>query len=165
MGIYRRDANGGLVSANPRLAEIFGYPTVEALVDDPAFIDLFDPADRAAILERLADGQEVRAADMRARRRDGTPIRLRMAVRREPDGELQGIVEDVTDARRLEEHLQRTQRLEAIGTLAWASPTTSTTCSRASSGTRRCSSSASPPTRRSGPWRAASRRPRCGRPS
>lgn len=118
VGIYRRDANGGLVSANPRLAEIFGYPTVEALVDDPGFIDLYDPADRAAVLARLADGHEVRAADMRARRRDGTPIRLRMSVRREADGELQGIVEDVTDARRLEEHLQRTQRLEAIGTLA-----------------------------------------------
>ncbi len=63
-------------------------------------------------------GSEVRAVDMRARRRDGTPIRLRMVMRREPDGELQGIVEDVTDGRRLEEHLQRAQRLEAIGTLA-----------------------------------------------
>ena len=118
VGIYRRAGNGRMLSANPRLAEIFGYPSVDELLADPAFVELCDPADRAAILARLEAGREVRAVDMRARRRDGTPIRLRMAVRREPDGELQGIVEDVTDGRRLEEHLQRAQRLEAIGTLA-----------------------------------------------
>ena len=118
VGIYRSDAGGRMLSANPRLAEIFGYATADALVADAAFVELLDPADYATVLEPMAAGREVRAADLRARRRDGTPIRLRMTLRRDAEGVVHGIVEDVTEARRLEEHLLRAQRLEAIGTLA-----------------------------------------------
>ena len=118
VGIYRRTKEGHLLSVNPRLVEIFGYPSREALLADDAFTALCDPGDRRAILALLARHGEARDFDMRARRIDGTPIRLRLTVRSEPDGQVQGIVEDVTESRRLEEQIQRTQRIEAVGTLA-----------------------------------------------
>jgi PAS domain-containing protein len=39
VGIYRRDGNGRMLSANPRLAEIFGYPSTDELVADPSFVE------------------------------------------------------------------------------------------------------------------------------
>ncbi|MCC7140377.1 MAG: response regulator [Planctomycetes bacterium] len=118
VGIYRRDADGRLVSVNPRLAAIFGYPSPEALLADPGFAALCDDGDRARLRADLAARGEVRAAELRGRRVDGTPLSLRVALRRDPDGSVHGIVEDVTEAKRLEENVQRVQRLEAVGTLA-----------------------------------------------
>jgi two-component system, cell cycle sensor histidine kinase and response regulator CckA len=118
VGIYRRDASERVRSCNPRLAEIYGYASPDALMADAGFSDLCDATDREAIHRALAASGEVRNFDMKARRLDGTAIRLRMAVRLDRDGQIQGIVEDVTEAKRLEEHLQRAQRIEAVGTLA-----------------------------------------------
>ena len=106
-----------MLSANARLVEIFGYPSAEALLADPAFLDRID-ADPPADARRLAVSGEVRATDLRARKLDGTEIRVRRTLRRDRDGSVLGILEDVTQARRLEENLQRTHRLEALGTLA-----------------------------------------------
>ena len=119
VGIYCRGDDRGFLSANPRLAEIFGYESAEALVADATFAERLGPAVGRAPEPGVEAEGEVIGSDVRAVRLDGTPIRLRVTTRRDPErGEEHGIVEDVTEARHLEEHLQRTQRVEALGTLA-----------------------------------------------
>ena len=117
VGIYRRTASGRVLAANARLAEIFGYRSPEAILGDAKFLERFGISLDEVTADLDAAG-EVRAADLKAHRLDGTEIRVRRTLRRTPDGHVLGIVEDVTQARRLEENLQRTQRLEALGTLA-----------------------------------------------
>ncbi len=117
VGIYRRTEAGRMLSANARLVEIFGYPSAEALLADADFLGHID-ADASTDARQLSDSGEVRATDMRARKLDGTQIRVRRTLRRDRDGTVLGILEDVTQARRLEENLQRAHRLEALGTLA-----------------------------------------------
>jgi PAS domain S-box-containing protein len=115
VGICRWGEDGRLVAVNPRCAEIFGFERPADLLDDP---DRLRP-----IYERLRrvpeDVPEVRGVEVDARHREGRAIRVRMTMRRDRErAVLEGILEDVTEARRLEEHLQRTQRMEALGTLA-----------------------------------------------
>ncbi len=117
VGIYRRTVAGRMVSANARLAEIFGYASPEAILGDANFLERFHTS-IDGLNAGLDSAGEVRAADVKARKVDGTEIRVSRTIRRDRDGNVLGIVEDVTQARRLEENLQRTQRLEALGTLA-----------------------------------------------
>jgi PAS domain S-box-containing protein len=119
VGIYRRTDEHEILSANPRIAEIFGYESPEALMADPDFYAHLDAKGLEAARRAIREAGEIRGFEMAGTRRDGTPIRLRITARRHADrGFVQGVVEDVTDARRLEENLQRAQRIEALGTLA-----------------------------------------------
>ena len=79
------------------------------------------------------------------RRRDGSRYHEELTVTpvRDEGGRVAhyvGIQRDVTERRRLEAQLRQAQKMEAVGRWPEASPTTSTTCSRRSSGTASCCS-------------------------
>ena len=121
-GIYRSTEDGRILDANPALAQMLGYGSVEELLTHN-MVDLYrSPEDRAAL---LATGAHRRHAIGEApwKKKDGTPILVRLAARI-VEGSEQGvtcyetIAEDVTERHALEEQLRQAQKMEAVGRLA-----------------------------------------------
>jgi len=125
VGLYRTMPEGQIVDANAALVRMLGYPDRESLqaVNVP---DLYvDPEERKRELSLLEREGVVRNLEIELRRRDGTMIWARDSVRtvRDADGRVQhyeGVLEDITERRRAEKYLLRTERLAAMGRLAAA---------------------------------------------
>ena len=122
-GIYRTTLDGTILDANPALAAMLGY-TVEEL-QTLNMIDVYKSArDRAALIEQYHARQSSAAlsTDITWRKKDGTLIIVHVTARivRMEDGTrcFEGIVEDITEKRALEEQLRQAQKMEAVGRLA-----------------------------------------------
>ena len=121
-GIYRSTEDGRILDANPALAQMLGYDSVDELLTHN-MLDLYrSPEDRAAL---LASGAHRRhgIGEVAWKKKDGTPILVRL-VARIVEGREQGvtcyetIAEDVTERHALEEQLRQAQKMEAVGRLA-----------------------------------------------
>jgi two-component system, cell cycle sensor histidine kinase and response regulator CckA len=131
LGIFLTDAAGDCSFVTPRMLDLWGVTTEQAL--GCGYLDLAHPDDRARVLQAWQSAV-----------RDGTEIVLEYRVQR-PDGEVRwvcertaphrdtgsvvtgfvGTVEDITaqklatdERRRLEAQMQSTQKLESLGVLA-----------------------------------------------
>jgi PAS domain S-box-containing protein len=111
-GIYRSTPEGELTYANQALAEMFGYDSVEDILEaDPC--ELYaDPAERKDVLERTDEQGGLEGQDIEFRRADGSTFvgRVTDTVVRGEDGEVAyygGVIADVTERRRQEEKLLR----------------------------------------------------------
>ncbi len=109
-GLLTVSAAGALVSMNPAAERIFGVRAEEVL-GRPAE-DFLPPGFSSAV------GQGSRECE--ARRADGSLLQLEVSVAAVPDTEpsLVVTVRDVTDRRRLEAEVQRTQKMDTVGMLA-----------------------------------------------
>lgn len=122
-GIYRSTRDGRLVAVNPALVQMLGYESAEALMARDLATDVYlDPTERERL---IAEGLEhgIRTVETRWKKKDGTPITVRLSVRAVLNEEgtvegFEGIVEDVTERRRLEEALAEARKMEAIARLA-----------------------------------------------
>jgi two-component system, cell cycle sensor histidine kinase and response regulator CckA len=121
-GIYRSTEDGRILDANPALAQMLGYDSVDELLTH-SMLDLYrSPEDRAAL---LASGAHRRhgIGEVPWKKKDGTPILVRL-VARIVEGKdkrvtcYETIAEDVTERRALEEQLRQAQKMEAVGRLA-----------------------------------------------
>ncbi|HET9157080.1 MAG TPA: ATP-binding protein, partial [Myxococcaceae bacterium] len=103
-------AGGLLVSMNPAAERIFGVDSTES-VGRPAD-ELLPPGFQGYV------GQGSRSSE--ARRRDGTMVHLELAVAEVPGGDQRLVVSvrDVTERKRLEAEVQRTQKMDTVGMLA-----------------------------------------------
>ncbi len=104
---------------------LLGHPTSAWTGQDGLWMEMLDPADRAATLQRART--EVGAArdhelEYRVRAADGRTVWLRDRVRiaRAPSGavRMHGLMIDVTERRELEERLMHAQKMQAVGQLA-----------------------------------------------
>lgn len=121
-GIYRATPDGRFLEANPALIEMLGYASLDELQRLDIGRDVYrDPGRRASIFRQL----ELRDADpwveVEWKRKDGSPITVRLSVRIVRDAErriryCESIAEDITERRRKEELLRRHERLAALGT-------------------------------------------------
>ena len=120
-GMYRTSIEGEILDANPALARMLGYDSVQDLRRH-RMRDVWESVDdrRAAIAENAH--LEYATANVRWRRKDGSPRLVHLSARRVEleDGRagFEGIAEDITERHALEEQLRRAQRMEAIGRLA-----------------------------------------------
>ncbi len=117
------DASHRVLLWNNAAERTFGWRANEVAGAPPPFVppDLQDES-RTLLAGALA-GQMFTGVEVRRQRRDGTVLdmRLSVAAMRDAAGGVAGVLavyEDVTDRRRLEEHLRQAQRLDAIGRLA-----------------------------------------------
>jgi PAS domain S-box-containing protein len=122
-GIFRATEGGRLISVNNALTSMLGYDSKEELLAINAR-DLYrDPEERARLLKKNWRMGRFETTEVEWKRRDLTPIRLRLSgviVRDERDGSLfdEVFVEDVTERRLLEQQLRQSQKMEAIGRLS-----------------------------------------------
>ncbi|MBW1674322.1 MAG: PAS domain S-box protein [Deltaproteobacteria bacterium] len=114
IGLYRntKGQKGKWIMANPAIARIFGYETVQEFLQ-ASVADLYeDPAQRQGLSEKLlAQGSVVRE-ELRLKRRDGTPIWVAVTAEavRDESGEIEyfdGMTEDITERKQAEEALQK----------------------------------------------------------
>lgn len=116
-GIYMADIRGRLFFANQALVDILGYDSKEAILGINLSKELCaDPGERAVFLREMEKQGFVRDYVVKSLRKDGSLVILSATSNfiRNEKGEvigIQGIVQDITEKRKLEEELQ-TQRLK-----------------------------------------------------
>jgi len=121
-GIYRSTADGRFLEVNAALVKMLGYDSAEELMRVDVASLYADPKDREKLVmaahrhEKIPESMELRWVT-----RDRRPITIRSTT--QPlygrDGEFEyfeGIVEDITDRRRQEEMLRRSERMAGLGT-------------------------------------------------
>jgi len=123
-GIYRVDRNGRIVMANPAFVSMLDYSTPADVTGLDIGQDIYlDPCDRDRLTAMTDSGPFSAGGEVKWKRRDGTPISVRLAGRRlEDDREIQGgyevFVEDITETRSLQKQFEHAQKMEAVGRLA-----------------------------------------------
>ncbi|MBN2562452.1 MAG: PAS domain S-box protein [Phycisphaerae bacterium] len=116
MGIYRTTggAHGRFLQANPALAAMHGFASVDEMMKVQVS-DLFErPEDRRRFVEEALEGGGVRNKELRLRKKDGTLFWASCTAKVECDGEgrikwLDGAIEDVTERRAVEQALRESE--------------------------------------------------------
>ncbi len=116
-GIFRTSIEGKCLSANPALAKMLGYDSVEegmSAITDTAHEVWLHPNDRSRCLQLLEDREVVRAYECEFKRKDGTAIWVSANIRKVsgPDDRtphFEGFVEDITERKRMREALRRSE--------------------------------------------------------
>ncbi|HSA92654.1 MAG TPA: PAS domain S-box protein [Terriglobales bacterium] len=112
------------LSVNPALVNMLGYRSKEEVLGLRLSTDVYcDPADRHEIIERARSFDHFTGSEVNLKRQDGTAITVRVGGRtlHDSSGEVagfEGILEDITERRKLEEQFQQAQKMEAVGTFA-----------------------------------------------
>src|SRR5450756_584819 len=112
---YRTDRNGDLVLASPSFARLFGYESVEDALGLNVARDLYvDPSDRDALLARLEAEGEVVDYEVRVHGLDGSIIQGSTTSHFYTDERgvvlgVEGVLRDITAAKRAEEELRFTR--------------------------------------------------------
>jgi PAS domain S-box-containing protein len=125
IGIFRSTAQGRYLMANSRLAEMYGYDSVQELmenVQDIATRLYVDPTERQKLLSSLEQGA-VSGKATRRRRKDGSIIWVVTSIRpvRDQAGNLlhyEGFTSDITDRVHMEEVMIQTEKMMSVGGLA-----------------------------------------------
>ncbi|MGE5102693.1 MAG: two-component system sensor histidine kinase NtrB, partial [Deltaproteobacteria bacterium] len=121
-GVYRSSADGRFIDVNLGLATMLGYRAPADLLGLELARDIyFDPDERDRLRHRVTGTGLPEWAETRWKRRDGSPIVVRLAVRPilGPSGKVDyydGLVEDLTERQRHDELLRRNERMATLGT-------------------------------------------------
>jgi two-component system, cell cycle sensor histidine kinase and response regulator CckA len=115
-------ADGRYLDVNEAYLEMLGYERAEVIGASVAEMSLWaDPEDRARLLRRLADASSIKGLRTRLRTKSGEIREVSVSAELiELDGTscVLAITQDITEARRLEDHLRQVQKMEALGRLA-----------------------------------------------
>jgi PAS domain S-box-containing protein len=129
-GLYRNTPGpqGRFIMANPAIARIFGYDSVDEFMQ-VSVADLYiDPAKRQVFAAKLLTEGQVIREELQLKRKDGKPLWGAVTARVVNDerGEItyfDGMIEDITERKRLEHQVQEsldrlTRQIEAITIVA-----------------------------------------------
>jgi diguanylate cyclase (GGDEF)-like protein/PAS domain S-box-containing protein len=122
-GICRCNIKGKFLDVNPALAIMLGYASRDELLAVNLAADILgDPSKRAQLLGRSAELNGADPLEVEWRRKNGTTIKVRLSgreVKNERETEsYEIIVENVTQQRKLEDHLRQQAAKDALTGLA-----------------------------------------------
>jgi PAS domain S-box-containing protein len=123
VGIYRNSAGskGAFLEANPAMVEMFGYQKRDEFLT-LRVADVFQNADDLKQYNKKMFRQGfVRNEELYLRKKDATPFigSVSSVAVKDKKGKviyIDGVIENITERKRLESQLQQAQRMEAIGT-------------------------------------------------
>ncbi len=117
VGVYRNSAGpqGRFLQGNPAIARIFGYDSVESFMQVAAAESYQNVEDRTLFLEEISKKGSVRNKVLPLRRKDGIPFWASCTATAHFDAKgkidwIDGIIEDITERKHIEEELQNSQR-------------------------------------------------------
>jgi PAS domain S-box-containing protein len=116
VGVYRNtgDPEGRFIQANPAMAEIFGYESLEQFMNVPVSGLYGDPEERKKFIEKIKKMGSVKSEELILYKRDGTPIKASVTanVKYDERGEIEwidGVIEDITERKQVEEKLRESE--------------------------------------------------------
>jgi PAS domain S-box-containing protein len=120
-GIFRADEER-MVLANAALARMLLYDSEEELLHKDMQEVYLDPEERARLIEQYRLDERADCVETTWRRKDGSPLAVRLSGRiiRNSTGEVrffEGVVEDMSARRTLEEKLRNSHKQAALGRL------------------------------------------------
>jgi PAS domain S-box-containing protein len=125
VGIFRTAADGTIVDVNPAWLAFLGYESKEDLLAHVSRTsELYaDPADREAILEQLRRHGRIVRREVRLRRKDGGLVWGSATADAVYDAGgrlalIEGLVDDVTENKRMQELMIQTEKMMSVGGLA-----------------------------------------------
>ena len=124
VGIYRTTSDGKILILNPELIRMLGYSSVKDLISRNVEKDSLMPETyKNQFKEQIERDGEIKGLESQWFRKDGSEIFVRESARciRDEKGNVQyyeGIVEDITEQKKLEEQFRQSQKMEGIGRLA-----------------------------------------------
>ncbi len=117
VGLYRRTSGeqGRFITANRTIAKLLGYDSAEEFVGLKAADLYLDVDDLRQFWQRLLADKQVLHAELRLKKRDGTPIWGAFTARivRNARGEAEyvdGVMEDITDRKQAEDELRDSEK-------------------------------------------------------
>ncbi len=122
-GMCRCSAEGQFLDVNPALVSMLGYSSREELLAmDHASAIFCDPAKRGQLLGLSAEHDGAGPLETEWKRKDGTTLKVRLSGREvsseDETGTYEIIVEDVTQQRKLEDHLRQQAAKDPLTGLA-----------------------------------------------
>lgn len=120
-GIFRSSPEGKILDANPALAAMRGYDSVEEMISSD--VDLAetyeDPRERQKLLQILRQDGQVKNYEVNLKRRDGTVFPVWMSARAIKDGQgkllsIEGRIVDISERRQREQERQEQLAEEAV---------------------------------------------------
>jgi adenylate cyclase len=116
-GLYRNTpgSRGRFIMANPAIAKMHGYETVDEFLQTSVADLYWNPADRQAFSEKLISQGQVISEEIKLKKIDGTPFWGAVTVRvvHNDSGEIKyfdGLIEDISDRKQVEEALEFEKR-------------------------------------------------------
>ena len=122
LGVYQTALDGKLLFANKKMVEMFGYSSFEEFEAAGSIAERYArPEERIGIVNEIIKEGSINT-EVEFRRKDGQSIWVKLNTRKATNREgaiiLEGLMEDVTEIKRMMTQLQQSQKMEAIGTLA-----------------------------------------------
>ena len=121
VGVFRSiPTSDRIVSANNALVEIFGFDTAEQFLRQSLSARFLHDTDWSIILEKISRGGQIKDWEVTVRNKDCRPFWVAISAKAHYDEKgdvdwIDGIVEDITERRRMEETLRESeQRFRAI---------------------------------------------------
>jgi PAS domain S-box-containing protein len=124
VGVYRNNGpEGRFIEANPAIVKMFGYENREEFLEINTSELYQNQVDRDNFVEQMKEKGSVIGVELSLKKKDGTPFigSLSTVAVKDESGEIKwydGIVEDVSERKLLEQQFTHAQKMEAIGTLA-----------------------------------------------
>ncbi len=118
-GIYRNTGgpHGRFLQANPAIARMFGYDSVEEFMKVPVSSLYQDPEERKHFIDEASQNGFLRDKAIRLKKKDGTHIvgSCTSKIQYNNDGSIKwidGVIEDITDRKQAEESIEKSRYFE-----------------------------------------------------
>jgi len=125
VAMYMADMDGKIRQCNPVMAKLFGYKSASAMLKNVKFMSEFyvDTQQRDILIAELMRVKNLVGREVQLQSRQGDHLRCLLYARLVTDDEghpkgTEGMIQDLTELKLLEQSLLQSQKMEVIGQLA-----------------------------------------------